>query len=235
MEFDPSIVALGAIWFVAFLFSTTLHEAAHAFVAWRLGDPTAYHGGQVSLNPIPHMRREPFGMVLVPLLSFALQGGRWMIGWASAPYDPLWAGRYPRRAGLMALAGPVANLLLAILAGIAIRVGLMAGAFTPPTELRFEHLVAAPGNTTVEGLATLLSVLFSLNLLLFLFNLLPLPPMDGSGVLQLLLPEAAARRWAELMRQPMLGLIGLLIAWRLFGYLFLPVFRVALALLYVGL
>jgi Zn-dependent protease len=232
---DPSILALGAIWFVAFLFSTTLHEAAHAFVAWRLGDPTAYHGGQVTLNPLPHIRREPFGMVVVPILSFLLQGGRWMIGWASAPYDPSWAMRYPRRAGLMALAGPLSNLLIAIVAGIALRVGLATDLFARAERLRFEQLVAAPGSGAAEGLATLLSVLFSLNLLLFLFNLLPLPPMDGAAVLQLLLPASAARRWAELMRQPMIGLLGLLIAWRVFGYLFLPIFGLALALLFAGL
>ena len=62
-------LATGFIWFVAFLFSTTVHEAMHALVAWKGGDPTAYHGGQVSLSPIPHIRREPIGMLVVPLLT----------------------------------------------------------------------------------------------------------------------------------------------------------------------
>jgi Zn-dependent protease len=86
MEAD---IATGFIWFVAFLFSTTVHEAMHAFVAWKGGDSTAYHGGQVSLSPIPHIRREPIGMLVVPLLTSLTQG--WAMGWASAPYDPVWA------------------------------------------------------------------------------------------------------------------------------------------------
>ena len=74
-------LALGAIWYLVFLFSTTCHEAAHALVAKLGGDTTAAEGGQVTLNPIPHIRRSPFGMVVVPILSFLVGG--WMIGWAS--------------------------------------------------------------------------------------------------------------------------------------------------------
>jgi Zn-dependent protease len=74
MEID---FALGLIWFTAFLLSTTVHEAMHALAAWRLGDPTAYEGGQVSLNPAPHVAREPIGMVVLPLLTSLTQG------WAS--------------------------------------------------------------------------------------------------------------------------------------------------------
>lgn len=95
METD---IATGLVWFAAFLFSTTVHEAMHALVAWKGGDPTAYQGGQVSLSPIPHIRREPIGMLAVPLLTSLTQG--WAMGWASAPYDPDWAERYPRRAAL---------------------------------------------------------------------------------------------------------------------------------------
>jgi Zn-dependent protease len=99
---DPAI-ATGVIWVVAFLFSTTVHEAMHALVAWKGGDPTAYHGGQVSLSPIPHIKREPIGMLVVPLITTFTMG--WTMGWASAPYDPVWAERHPRRAALMAAAG----------------------------------------------------------------------------------------------------------------------------------
>ena len=84
----------------------------------------------------------------------------------------------------------------------------------------------------VEGIATLLSVFFSLNLILFLFNLLPLPPMDGSGVLQLFLPEDTSRRLQELLRQPMVGLIGIVIAWKLFPSLLWPVFHLMIRVLY---
>ena len=115
-------ISLGLLWYVAFLFSTTVHEAAHAWAALRLGDPTAYLGGQVTLNPIPHIRREPIGTVLFPIVTFLVGG--WMMGWASVPYDPVWAERYPRRAAWMALAGPAANLLIAIVSGLSIRLGV---------------------------------------------------------------------------------------------------------------
>ena len=107
-------------WYVAFLFCTVLHEAAHAWAAKLGGDLTAYDGGQVSIDPVPHIRREPVGMVVLPLLSLIMSHGSWPFGYASAPYDPYWAMRYPKRAALMALAGPAANLLTAIGAGLLI-------------------------------------------------------------------------------------------------------------------
>jgi hypothetical protein len=122
--------AAGGLWYGVFLFSTVAHEAAHAWSALKLGDDTAAKGGQVSLNPWPHVRREPFGMIVVPLLSWFLGG--WMIGWASAPYNPEWAKQYPRRAALMALAGPTANLLLVLAAALLIRVGIEWQVFTSP-------------------------------------------------------------------------------------------------------
>src|SRR5215217_6143925 len=100
-------VADAIIYYIVFLFSTTLHEAAHAWAAKRGGDLTAYHGGQVSLSPVPHIRREPFGMLVLPLASSLLTG--WPFGYASAPYDREWARREPRKAAWMALAGPAAN------------------------------------------------------------------------------------------------------------------------------
>ena len=83
-ELTVDTLTLGLIWFVVFLFSTTCHEGAHALVAKLGGDPTA--SGQVTLNPIPHIQREKFGMVVMPILSYLLGG--YMMGWASAPYDP---------------------------------------------------------------------------------------------------------------------------------------------------
>src|SRR4249920_419520 len=131
----PQDIATGLLWFVAFLFSTTVHEAMHAWAAFRGGDPTAYHGGQVSLSPIPHIRREPIGMLVVPLLTSLTQG--WAMGWASAPYDPYWAARHPRRAALMAAAGPAGNFIIAIVAFVLIKVGLLAGVFTTPESANF--------------------------------------------------------------------------------------------------
>lgn len=99
----------GLLWYIVFIFSTTLHEASHALAALKLGDRTAHEGGQVTLNPIPHIRREPIGTVAVPIISFILGG--WMIGWASVPYNYAWSLKYPKKAAKMALAGPLANLL----------------------------------------------------------------------------------------------------------------------------
>ncbi len=131
--------ATGFVWFAAFLFSTTVHEAMHALVAWRLGDPTAYNGGQVSLSPAPHVAREPIGMLLLPLLTSLTQG--WAMGWASVPYDPVWAARYPRRAALMAAAGPLGNFLIAAVAFAGIRAGLALGWFASPQTVSFDSLV----------------------------------------------------------------------------------------------
>ena len=225
------VLWLGLAWLVSFLFSTTLHEAGHALAALRLGDETAYEGGQVSLNPLPHIQREPIGMLVIPVLSFVMTGYSWMIGWASAPYDPRWAWRYPKRAGLMALAGPSANLLLALGSGALLRAGLVSGWFEVPRSFSRSALAVADGGFAA-GAATLLSVLFSLNLILLVFNLLPLPPMDGSSVVQIFLPEAASRRLQTLFRQPMLGYLGLFVAWQLFPRLFAPIDAWALGLLW---
>ena len=230
MELTTETLALGLVWYAVFLFSITVHEAAHAWAALKLGDKTAYFGGQVTLDPIPHMQREPFGTILMPLISYALAG--WMMGWASAPYDPLWADRHPRRAAWMALAGPASNLLVTIGAAIAIRVGLAQGMFEIPDSITFAKLITAGGSGGMESVAALLSILFSLNLLLFLFNLLPLPPLDGSGALPLILPVEMARRYQAFMRDPMWSLLGLVIAWNFFGEIFQPVYSLALMFLY---
>ncbi len=222
------------VYYVVFLFSTTLHEAAHAWAALRGGDPTAYRGGQVSLDPRPHIRREPFGMVVLPLLSVLISG--WPFGFASAPYDPGWARRHPKRAAWMALAGPGANLALIAAAGVLINVGVALGVFRPPASVSFGHVAAANAGGGLAGAAALLlGVFFSLNLVLLLLNMLPLPPLDGSGALPLVLSRNATRRYQDfLARQPALGWIGILVAWQVFDYVFHPVFRAAVNLLYPG-
>jgi len=229
---EPRQLLDGMIWFAVLIFSLTFHEAAHAWAARRGGDLTAYLGGQVTLDPRPHIRREPFGMVLVPLLSFALSDMRWMIGWASTPFDLRWALAHPRRAAWMSLAGPAANFVLVIAAGFAIRFGIFSGVFAVPAGIDFTGLVAAPGGGVAETLATLVSVLFTLNLLLGVFNLIPVPPLDGSGALGLVLPEGAARRAQLMLRQPTFSLLGILVAWMLIGRIFGPIHLLAINLLY---
>ena len=228
-------IALGVIWYIVFLFSTTCHEAAHSLVAMWGGDRTAAEGGQVTLNPIPHIRRSPIGMVVMPILSFALGG--WMIGWASAPYDPEWQRRYPRRSGWMALAGPAANFTLMILAGIAIRLGVAMGYFRAPFSIRgYSELVSPAQSADPTFLTTALSVLFILNLLLGTFNLIPVPPLDGHAGIMVLMPENTARKYLDLVKRSSgYALIGLVVAWQLFDRIFQPVFLFALHVLYSGM
>ncbi|MEE3331013.1 MAG: site-2 protease family protein [Myxococcota bacterium] len=221
---------LGVIWYAVFIFSLTLHEAAHALFAMRGGDLTAYHSGQVSLDPTPHLRREPIGSIVVPLLSFAFSG--WMIGWASTPYDPRWAFDHPKAAGRMSLAGPLANLILVIVAMLAIRTGIFLGVFHPPETIGFAAVVASSAGGVWLTVATLLSVMFTLNLLLFIFNLIPLPPLDGSGVLALLVSDDRARRLQILLSRPQFSMLGLLVAWFAVGPIFGPALRLAVNLLY---
>ena len=226
MEFD---FATGFVWFVAFLFSTTVHEAMHALVAWRLGDPTAYHGGQVSLSPAPHVAREPIGMLVLPLLTSLTQG--WAIGWASAPYDPRWAERYPRRAAVMAAAGPFGNLMIAAIVFGLLRLGLASGWFVAPEHVNFESLVElSSGGPTFA--TTLISVLLVQNVFLCVFNLLPLPPLDGSAVLTGLLPERHRARLRDLQSNGMMSMVGLLVAWQVFPALTSPIFSALLRLVH---
>jgi Zn-dependent protease len=226
-------LANGLMFYLVFLFSTTLHEAAHAWMAKRGGDLTAYQGGQVSLSPVPHIRREPFGMVILPLISVLISG--WPFGYASAPYNPDWAMRYPKRAATMALAGPVSNLLLVLVAGILIRIFYMTGTFTPPQSIGFGHLASTEAGGLWPAFAFLLGAIFSLNLLLGTFNLLPVPPLDGSGLPPFFLSPAGARSYQQfLWSNPAVSIIGILVAWQVFHYIFDPIFVVAVNLLYPG-
>jgi Zn-dependent protease len=221
----------GLLWFVAFLFSTTVHEAMHALAALRGGDRTAYLGGQVSLSPIPHIRREPIGMLGVPLLTAFTNG--WAVGWASTPYDPIWAARYPRRAALMAAAGPAGNLLIAALALLGLRGGLAAGAFTSPKRVSFHHLVdAANGAPWLAAIGEVLTVLLVLNVFLFVFNILPFPPLDGASVLGGMLPERAGVAVRGFTANPIFSLVGILVAWQVFPQIAGPIFNGLLKLVH---
>jgi Zn-dependent protease len=229
---NTEFIVVGVIWYIAFLFSTTCHEGAHALVAKIGGDPTAFHGGQVTLNPLPHIRREPLGMVIVPILSYIL--AHWMMGWASAPYDPVWQQRHPRRAAWMALAGPGANFLLVVLSGVGIHIGMALGYFHIPQSAGFTQVTEAGGHGGTGLAATFLSVIFVLNLLLGTFNLLPVPPLDGNTGITLLMSKEKALRFLDWTHRQGLGMAGLLLAWVLYDKIFDYIFRISLALLYPG-
>jgi Zn-dependent protease len=228
---DPTRLAFGFLEFVVFLFSTTCHEAAHALVAKWGGDLTAFEGGQVSLNPIPHIRREIFGMVILPLIGILSGGG--LIGYASAPYNPQWSVQHPRRSGLMSLAGPAANFTIAIVAGILMRIGLMAGVFVPG-EISTSNIVSPAGDGFSIAAAAILSIFFSLNLLLGCFNLLPIPPLDGFGVLSLFTNSAGAVKLYQLrIKMRSFGMmIGILLSSYLLGYVYDPMLMRGVRLIY---
>ena len=172
-------------------------------------------------------------MVLIPLLSYFVAHS--MMGWASAPYDPNWQRRHPHRAGWMALAGPAANFTLMLLAGIVIRAGVAAGYFAAPASASFSQVTLLAATGAGSFLTTTLSVLFVLNLLLGTFNLLPVPPLDGSTAVTLGMPEQRALNYLDWLRTSGSGIFGLLIAVLLFGKIFSYIFGFALHFLYPGL
>jgi Zn-dependent protease len=143
-----------------------------------------------------------------------------MIGWASAPFDPEWQRRYPRRAALMALAGPAANYTLMLLATIGLRVGDSMG-----------WLQRNPETGQANLLFVILRVFFSLNLLLGTFNLLPVPPLDGSAGIMLFMSESRAQRYLDWLRGSGYAMVGLLVGLLVFRYFYGPVENFATNLL----
>ncbi len=220
------------IWYAVFLLSTTFHEAAHAFAAMKMGDMTAYESGQVTLNPFPHIKREPIGTVIVPIISFFLGG--WMIGWASAPYDPQWAYDHPKKSAAMSAAGPIANFILVLVAALLIHIGIHLNFLYAPDTIASSNIVLAVHPGIFEGIAKLLSIMFILNSILFLFNLLPIPPLDGSGILPMYLSEETGRKYMEKLNSFALQIVGIIIAWKLFDLIYFNVHTVLINLLYPG-
>jgi Zn-dependent protease len=187
------------------IFSIVVHEVAHAYVARMQGDNTAYMLGRITLNPIPHM--DPLGSVLLPGI-MALTGGP-ILGWAKpVPVNARNFRNYKRGDILVSLAGVASNLVLAVVFTLLLAATLAAGA-------------AFPEQTRVWGvLGAMFGTGIYINLLLAFFNLLPIPPLDGSHVMVYLLPVKLAVKYREL------GRYGMLI---LFALLFLGGFRFLLA------
>ncbi len=170
--------------FTVLLFSLTVHESAHAWTADRLGDPTARLLGRVSLNPVVHA--DPIGTVLFPLL--AIVGNLPLIGWAKpVPVD---VGRLRRQRSdyvLVAAAGPASNLVVAVVASVGFR--LLA-----PSPMSLE------GPSASVPLAAMFGQAMQLNVLLAVFNMLPIPPLDGGNVLGGLLPRGLGARYDAAIR-----------------------------------
>lgn len=155
------------------ILSVVVHEVTHGFVADRLGDPTARLAGRLTLNPIKHL--DPFGSVILPLL-LAILPGNFIFGWAKpVPFNPYHLKNPERDAALIAVAGPLSNLLIAAIFG---------------TLVRISSAISVP---LLAGAAPLFAAIVWINVILAVFNLVPLPPLDGSKVLFALLPRSAAR------------------------------------------
>jgi Zn-dependent protease len=189
------------------IFSIVVHEVAHAYVARAQGDDTAFMLGRITLNPLPHL--DPLGSVLLPGI-MALTGGP-ILGWAKpVPVNPRNFRNYKRGDILVSLAGIASNLVLAVLFTLLLAATLAAAAAFPDAM----RLWAVLGAMFQAGIF--------INFLLALFNLLPVPPLDGSHVMVYLLPTRLAVKYRELGRYGMLILFALLFLGAL-SFVFLPV------------
>lgn len=220
---DQAHVILAVFEFAVLLFSLSLHEAAHAWTANRLGDPTAKMLGRVTMNPIKHI--DPFGTVILPLIMLFLNTG-FLFGWAKpTPVTPRNFKNITRDDILTTVAGPASNLLLA-LASAAV---LLLLSHLTTKGMHIVHQIAYTGGPDPVLMATsrvlyplaLLSYLsMILNLILAAFNLLPLPPLDGSHVVRHMLPYKALRVYDSL------GIVSLfiifLVGGRVIGFIVGP-------------
>ena len=186
-----AIAFTASIWILPVLFAITLHEAAHGWVAWRLGDDTARALGRVSFNPLRHI--DPFGTVLMPAVLLFASGGRMMFGFAKPVPVDFSRLRKPRRdMVLVAAAGPGSNILLAVISALLIHGTVL---FEADAQRWIMH--------------NLVNSVW-INLLLAVFNMLPLPPLDGGRVAVGLLPPELARQLARVERAGMIIILAAL-------------------------
>ena len=206
-EMDPVALVLSII---LLIISLSIHEAAHGWVALRCGDPTARDLGRITLNPIPHI--DPFMTLILPAMLYYLSGGRVMFGGAKPVPVSFHRLRHPwRDMSLVAIAGPASNLLLAVLFLVAYKFFVSTGLYNgaAPTEALRK----------LDLLPRVLGGAAEFNVLLAVFNFVPIPPLDGSRVMAWLLPEGLRPSYLALER------FGLLIV---FGLLYVPIFNSAL-------
>lgn len=192
--------------FVVLIISLTAHEASHGLFAYLGGDRTAKDAGLVTLNPIPHMQREPIGMVLIPMLVLYMSGGRYCFGGASAPIDAYWAARHPKKAALMSAAGPLANVVLATIGFLVL------------------YFIGRPDDGTQRAIGEIAWVFVVLNMLLATFNLIPLPPFDGSGVVRGLAPKTG-RLFDAYQKIPVYFIVSMIAASFLVSSILYPMVR----------
>jgi len=223
-------IAQFILFMVALIFSLSVHESAHAWTSSYFGDDLARSQGRISLNPIVHV--DPIGTLLFPALSFFT--GAPLIGWAKpTPVNPLrW--RDKRVANFwVSIAGVICNFIIAIVAGITIRVLLAANLIRLGIYQGEGFLVPNSVSLIWEGGVKLLTTFFILNVALGVFNLIPIPPLDGSKVLQSILPDSFESGFEALERFGFLLLI-LAMFTGVFGMIFRVVLPIAITILMIG-
>jgi Zn-dependent protease len=206
-DLTPDAIARGLIYYVVLLFSLSFHESAHAWMAWKLGDDTAKNLGRVTLNPIPHI--DPIGTVLFPLLQ--IFAGALILGWAKpTPYNPANFRRdVSMRKGhmLVAAAGPVSNIVLAFVFLVAVIAIVRAGLVQSSRDFLF--------NIVFLGI--------ELNVMLALFNFIPIPPLDGSKVASFGLSGEIGDKYDRVMGPYGFLILMVLLVSGAFGYVLGPV------------
>jgi Zn-dependent protease len=221
---DSHTVGQFFLYMVALIFSLSVHESAHAWMSYRFGDDLARLQGRISLNPAVHV--DPIGTLLFPAIAFFT--GAPLIGWAKpTPVNPLkWRNKRVANFWVSA-AGAISNFIIAFIAGVGIRALYSFGVIDKGLSL------LNTDSTIATGAVELLFVFFILNVALGVFNLLPIPPLDGSKVLASILPESFESGFEVLER---FGFILLFIAvfTGVLGVIFNFVMPLALALVFVG-
>lgn len=219
------------IWFVVFLFSLSFHEAAHAWTSERFGDDTGRHMGRITLNPLPHI--DPIGTLVFPMIGM-LSGGFAMFGWAKPVLTNPLLWRDKTKANIMvSAAGPISNFILAAISFVVLKT-MLANGIVIPRPVSYYNLVAplAGQAAFLEPLAKLLSVMLTLNVTLGVFNLIPIPPLDGSHVLESLLPYEMAKAYEQVQPYGFILLIGLMFT-GIFGAILNPILLFVIQLLFI--